>query len=298
LGDPVKRGQPLVTLRSQEASGAQADHDKAVAELNSQRAAAAYARAAKERAQRLLAIKAIARQEVERAEAEDELAQAQLAQAEAELARSRATVAHLGVSSSSGTMVLRSPIAGIVLSRDVAPGAVVESGAALVSVTDPATLWLEVAAPDRAAGVVGRESPVRFTVPAYPTDTFETRVQSVAGALDPETRTLSVRALVKNDSGKLRPEMFATVWLEGGGREEAIVLPDGAVQQLDGKPVVFVASPDSRGGARFERREVVVGAAARGETQVLNGLSQDDTVVVEGAFAVKSEFARSKMVEG
>ncbi|HKG34453.1 MAG TPA: efflux RND transporter periplasmic adaptor subunit [Gemmatimonadales bacterium] len=297
-GARVKRRAPLVTLWSQEASAAQADYDKAHAELNSRRAAAAYARTAKERAERLLQIKAAARQDVERAQADDELAQAQLAQAEAELARSRSAIGHLSVSSPSGTMVLRSPTDGIVLSRDVVPGAVVEPGAQLVSVTDPATLWLEVSAPDRAAGTVAPGSPVRFIVPAFPADTFETRVQSVAGALDPETRTLGVRALVNNQRGKLRPEMFATVWLDQGRREKAVVLPESAVQQVEGKPVVFVASPDGKGGARFERREVVVGGTTRGETQILRGLSDQDTVVVEGAFAVKSELARSKMAEG
>jgi len=297
-GDRVTRGEPLVTLQSQEASAARADNDKAIAELNSRRAAATYARAAKERASRLLAIKAIPRQEVERADADDELAQAQLAQAEAEVARARAAMTHLGVSSASGTMVLHSPTAGIVLSRDVAPGAVVEAGTSLVSVTDPSTLWLEIAAPDRAAGLVKTGSPVRFVVPGFPADTHQARVQSVAGALDPETRTLGVRALVPNSSGKLRPEMFATVWLDGGKAEETIVVPEDAVQLLDGKPVVFVAKPDGNGGARFERRDVQLGGTARGETQILRGLDGDDTVVVEGAFAVKSEFARSTLVEG
>src|SRR5215210_1092744 len=298
LGQRVTRGQPLVTLQSQEASAARADNDKAVAELNSRRAAATYARAAKERAARLLAIKGVPRQEVERADADDELAQAQLAQVEAEVARARAAMTHLGVSSASGTMVLHSPTNGIVLSRDVAPGAVVEAGTPLVSVTDPGTLWLEVAAPDRAGGLVKTQSSVRFVVPGFPADTHQARVQSVAGALDPETRTLGVRALVNNQGGKLRPEMFATVWLDQGRREKAVVLPESAVQQVEGKPVVFVASPDGKGGARFERREVVVGGTTRGETQILSGLSDQDTVVVEGAFSVKSEFARSKMAEG
>jgi len=92
--------------------------------------------------------------------------------------------------------------------------------------------------------------------------------------------------------------MFATVWLDGGTPQESIVVPEEAVQQLDGKPVVFVAKPDGKGGARFERREVQVGGTAQGKTQILRGLEGTDTLVVEGAFAVKSEFARSTMAEG
>jgi len=92
--------------------------------------------------------------------------------------------------------------------------------------------------------------------------------------------------------------MFATAWLDGGEPGQTIVVPNDAVQQLEGKPVVFVAKPDGQGGARFERRDVQVGGTARGETQILRGLDGGDTVVVEGAFAVKSEFARSTMAEG
>ena len=92
--------------------------------------------------------------------------------------------------------------------------------------------------------------------------------------------------------------MFATTWIESSERRQAVLVPESAVQLLDNRPVVFVARPDGTGGARFERRDVEVGATIGGQTQVLKGLMAGDTVVVEGAFAVKSEFARSKMAEG
>jgi cobalt-zinc-cadmium efflux system membrane fusion protein len=298
-GERVSRGQALVTLQSQAASAAMADYDKATAELASRRAAATYARTAKERADRLLAIKAGSRQEAERAAADDELARAALAQAEAEVARARAGVTQLGATSASGAMVLRSPIAGVVLSRDAVPGAVAEAGAPLVTVSDPGTLWLEVAASDRVASAVGAGTRVRFAVPGFPADTFEARVQSVGGALDTATRTVPVRAVVANPEGRLRAAMFATTWIEGGERQPAVLVPADAVQLLDNRPVVFVAhAGEAGGGVRFERRDVEVGATVGGQTQVLAGLQPGDTVVVAGAFAVKSEFARSKMAEG
>ncbi len=299
-GERVARGQPLVTLQSPEASAARSDYDKAVAELASRRAAATYARTARDRADRLLAIKAASRQEAERAAADDELARAGLAQAEAEVARARAAMAQLGASSSSpsGSMVIRSPVAGVVLSRDALPGMVAEAGAPLATVSDPRTLWLEIAAPDRVAGDLRAGAQVRFTVPAFPADTFEARVQSVGGALDTMTRTVPVRALVPNGAGRLRPAMFATTWIQGGAARPAVLVPDSAVQLLDHRPVVFVATPDGSGGARFERRDVEVGTTVGGQTQVLSGLRPGETVVVAGAFAIKSEFARSRMAEG
>ncbi|MDP1891101.1 MAG: efflux RND transporter periplasmic adaptor subunit [Gemmatimonadaceae bacterium] len=280
------------------ASAATADYDKATAELASRQAAATYARTARERADRLLAVKAGSRQEAERAAADDELARAGLAQVQSEIVRARAAMTQLGATSTSGAMVVRSPIAGVVLSRDATPGAVAEAGAPLVTVSEPSTLWLEVAASDRAVVGLRPGSRVRFTVPAFPADTFDARVQSVGGQLDTATRTVPVRAVVQNPSGRLRPAMFATTWIESGERRQAVLVPESAVQLLDNRPVVFVARPDGTGGARFERRDVEVGATMGGQTQVLKGLMAGDTVVVEGAFAVKSEFARSKMAEG
>ena len=295
LGGRVSRGQPLVTLLSQDANAARADHAKAVAELTSRRAAANFARSAKERAERLLTAKAIARQEVERARADDELAQSALTQAQAEVYRAAAALTQLGVNSATGAMVLRSPLDGVVLSREAVPGSVVDAGTPLVTVSDVTTLWLEVAATERLAAALAPGARTRFIVPAVPTDTFEARVQSVGGALDPATRTLPVRALVQNRSRKLRPEMFATVWIDGGSPREGMAVPDSAIQLLDEKPVVFVARPDGKGGARFERRDVEIGGRLGGRTQVMRGLAAGDLVVVAGAFAVKATFARSKM---
>jgi cobalt-zinc-cadmium efflux system membrane fusion protein len=72
-------------------------------------------------------------------------------------------------------------------------------------------------------------------------------------------------------------------------------VPDAAVQLLDERPVIFVARPGAAGAVIFERRDVVLGAKADGRTQIVKGVAPGDLVVREGAFAVKSEFARSKM---
>jgi len=175
---------------------------------------------------------------------------------------------------------------------------VAEAGTPLVTVTDPRTLWLEVAASERAAASLREGARVRFTVPAFPADTFQARIQSVGGGLDAATRTVPVRALIDNSAGRLRPAMFATTWIEGGATRPVVLVPDASVQLLDATQVVFVARPDGQGGARFERREVEVGGSIGGQTQIVGGLQPGDLVVVAGAFAVKSEFARSKMAGG
>jgi membrane fusion protein, heavy metal efflux system len=297
-GDRVSRGQRLVTLQSAAAGTARADYAKAVAELNSRRAAANYSHGALQRAERLLEAKAIARQELERARADDELAQSAQAQAAAEVDRARSALAQFGTTAATGEMTLQSPVSGIVLTRDAVPGSVVDAGTPLVTVSDITTLWLEVAATDQVAARLRPGLAARFTVPAFPAEQFAARVQSIGGALDPTTRTLRVRALVPNASGRLRPEMFTTVLIDGGVPVAGIAVPDSALQMLDEKPVLFVAIPDGKGGARFQRRDVAVGGKVGGRVQILSGVAAGELVVVQGAFAIKSEFARSQMPAG
>lgn len=298
IGDRVSRGQPLVTLQSEQASAARAEYAKAVAEQNAHETAARYARTALERAERLLELKAVSRQDVERARVGNDEAESARLQAQAEVERARDTLTHLGVSEQTGEMVVRAPIAGIVLNREAVPGSVVDAGASLVAVTDLTTLWLDIAATERVAPLLQRGAQVRFTVPELLPQTFDATIENVGAALDPATRTLPVHAVVRNPTSRLRPAMFATVTLTVGQPRTGVMIPDSALQLLDERPVVFVAQTNGTGGARFERRDVEVGARTGAEIQIVRGLSAGDVVVTEGAFAVKSEFARSKMPPG
>jgi len=295
-GDPVSAGQTLVTMQSPEAGMAQSDVSKAEAEISSKRAEAQYAASARARAERLLALKAIPRQDYERAVTDDEHARSALAQAEAEVRRARSTAEQLSVDANGrGEVTLRAPFGGVVLARMAVPGTVVEAGAPLVVVSDPSTLWLKINAPEQLTALFQRGGRLRFTVRAYPADTFSARVDAVGAGLEPETRTLSVRAVVTGGVGRLKPQMLANVLVEGVGSMAAAFVPEDAVQLLQGKPYVFLARPDSTGGARFDRREVVLGSRSGGRVAVIRGVSGRDIVVTSGAFAVKAQFQKATM---
>lgn len=295
-GDRVARGQVLVSLLSPDAGVAQSDVAKAEAEVSSRQAQSAYAKSARERTERLLGLKAIPRQDYERAVADDELARSQVVQAEAELRRARSTAAQLGVgAAASGEVALRSPIDGVVLMRTAVPGAVVEAGAPLVVVTDPATLWLTIDAPEKLSSSFHKGGQLRFTVPAYAADTFWSRVDAVGVGLDPNTRTLPIRSLVANGAGKLKPEMLANVLVEGVSTATAAILPEEAVQLLDAKPIVFVAKPDGKGGATLTARRVDIASRSAGRVALSKGVSAGELVVTRGAFAVKAQLKKGSM---
>lgn len=294
-GDEVSGGQVLVTLQSPDAGMAQSDVAKAEAERGARRAEAQYAASARARAERLLALKAIPRQDYERAITDDEHARSALAQADAEARRARTTADQLSAGGgASGEIVLRAPAAGVVLARTAMPGAVVEAGAPLIVITDPRSLWLTIAVPEPLAPLFRRGGRLRFTVSAYPHDTSVARVDAVGAGLEPDTRTLSVRAVIAASS-RLKPQMLATVIVDGVGGAPAAFVPEESVQVIQGTPSVFLAHPDGKGGARFERRDVTVGTRAGGTVAVLRGLSAGDVVVTAGAFAVRAELQKATM---
>ena len=297
-GDHVRVAQPLVTMQSPAAGMAQSEVAKAVAQVSAARAESQYAASARARAERLLVLKAIPRQEYDRAITDDEQARAALVQAESEARRARTTADQLSAGGGvNGEIVVRAPIAGVVLSRTAVPGAVIEAGSPLVIITDPSTLWLAINAPEPMTSLFRRGEVLRFTVPAYPGDTMVARTEAVGAGLDEATRTLTVRGLITNTGGRLKPEMLANVIVSGGAKVPAVLLPEDAVQSVEGKPHVFIARPNANGDVLLVRREVVVGTRADGKIAVLRGLLAGDLVVSTGAFAVKAQFQKGAMAK-
>jgi membrane fusion protein, heavy metal efflux system len=104
--------------------------------------------------------------------------------------------------------------------------------------------------------------------------------------LDPATRTLTVRVLIPNRDGRLRPEMFATAEIARGASRQALFVPEVAVQSLNGEPVVFVR----RGKSEFEATPVKAGVHVDRQVEITQGLKDGEEVVTRGAFVVKSQF--------
>ena len=296
VGDTVTRGQVLVTLQSEEASSRRADLAKANAELAERQSMLRFARAARERAERLLALKSGSAQDVERARADEAAGEAGVAQAEATVDHARTALSVLEVDAT-GQIQLKSPISGVIVTRDVVVGSVVEAGAAALVVTDPSSLWLEFGVTDAVASVLKSGQRLQF-VHAGSDERVEARILRVSGAVDPATRLVVVRASVANPRKQLRPEMFVTVRVETAPPRSGVTVPKDAVQIFEGQRVVFIAEPDGKGGAKFTRRDVEVGTTVSGQTHVVKGLTAGDVIVTDGAFAVRSSFSRTKMKMG
>jgi cobalt-zinc-cadmium efflux system membrane fusion protein len=152
-----------------------------------------------------------------------------------------------------------------------------------------------VNAPEKLASLFRVGGMLHFTVPAYPADKFDARVTAVGAALDPDSRTLLVRATVLNGNQKLKPEMLASVSVEGQGQTAVPVVPEGAIQLLDGRPTVFIAKPNNLGGATFVRRSVEIGTRTGSTVAVIRGLAAGELIVTVGAYSVKAEIQKGSM---
>ena len=296
VGDTVTRGQVLVTLQSEEASSRRADLAKASAELTERQSMLRFARAARERAERLLTLKSGSAQDVERARADEAAAEAGVAQAEAAVEHARTALSVLEVDAT-GQIQLKSPVSGVIVTRDVVVGAVVEAGAAALVVTDPSSLWLEFGVTDAVAAVLKSGQRLHFAL-AGSDGLAEARILRVGGVVDPATRLVVVRASVANPNRRLRPEMFVTVRVETTPSRSGVTVPKDAVQLFEGQRAVLLAEPDGKGGAKFTRRDVEVGTTVGGHTRIVKGLTAGDVIVTEGAFAVRAAFSHTKMKMG
>jgi cobalt-zinc-cadmium efflux system membrane fusion protein len=103
-----------------------------------------------------------------------------------------------------------------------------------------------------------------------------------------------VRCEVDNGSGLLKLEMFATVEIPVAQRSPVLAAPSSSVQQINGRPVVFVRSSETG----FQRREVQTGVESQGYMEIRSGLRPGEPVVSRGSFVVKTAFLKHLIGEG
>lgn len=181
------------------------------------------------------------------------------------------------------TLLVPSPIAGRIITRNAAPGLLTQPGNAPApfSVADISTMWMvaNVIETDAPAYKVGQEVEVR--VPAYPDAVFKGHVTTVGSMIDPTTHRQLVRSEIADPEHLLRPGMFASFVIQTGEPVRSVGVPaDAVVREGDGTMTVWVTT-DRR---HFSKRIVRVGLQQQnGQSQILEGLAQDELVVVEGA---------------
>src|SRR5882672_33692 len=289
LGADVRRGAPLAVIFSSELAEAQTKYlsMRAMLEADHQKL---------ERTQKLVALGSASRQELE------EVTAVHIGH-ETEVAAARQRLLLLGLSSDRldrlqnaaqvvSEVTVPSPADGLVITRSVNPGQVVNSGQELFVVTDLGTVWVIGDLYERDFPRVRVGSQATVTVPSAPDGKTQGRVAYIDPRVDPATRTAKVRVEVSNRSGDLRLGMFVTVAFQTNATEHVTVVPRAAVQTIGDRSVVYVPAASDEG--KFVERLVKLGARLGEFVQVLEGLKPGDKVVTEGSFFLRAEAAKTR----
>lgn len=278
LGDRVEKGDPLITLRSSAVGAQRADLDAA-------RTAHATANERLARERRLYEKGLGARADLEAAERAE-------ADARAALRSARSALQIAGSGNATGSWTLRAPLAGAVIERRGTAGSLVAAGETLIAVADPARLRAELAIPEAHAPDVRPGQQVVLELAGG--RTLLAQLDAVGAVVDPRTRTVSARASLDGSDGSLKGGAFVRARIATGAPREEVVIPRSAVQQVEGKSIVFV----QEGPATFRPVAVSLGAASGDAVSIARGLRGGEQVVTTGSFLLATETRRDAIGAG
>jgi len=274
-GDHVTAGEPLAEIESAELGEAQSGVLQAEASLY---AAEVNAKRERDLLERNLTT---AR--------EAEVATTELVNRKAAYAAAQQRVRAFGGNGAFGVFVVKSPIAGHVVTGHLSPGETVEASRASFKVADISHLWVELSVFEHDLPALRVGDPVELRPSADPEARIEGKVAHVGEVIDPTTRSTDVRITVDAPPYHLRPgqAVNATLKTNGSGRE-VLLVPHESVAYVDGKPTVFVAESE----LRMRPVPVRLGASDGARHEVIEGLEAGQNVAKGGVFAIKSELFR------
>lgn len=184
------------------------------------------------------------------------------------------------------TLPIRAPQSGFVLQKNVVEGARVSAGQDLYRIGNLQRIWVTAEIYEHDAPWVEEGQAAQMELTNLPGRVTEGRVAYIYPTLNERSRTLTVRLEFDNPGVRLKPGMFATVYIEYRRKDDVIAVPTEAILHSGRRQLVFVAL----GQGRFEPREVTTGLVGDHRmTEVVSGLSQGELVAVSGQFLIDSE---------
>ncbi len=301
LGDYVHIGQILARMHSHDVHDARAAYQIAVADRARLESAQALAQTEYDRTQRLYALKAVSLEQTQIAHQELITAQTEATNAGTAVIRERTHLEDtLGVpadvpanshNENDELVPIVAPASGYVLEKTVTPGATIQPSTDAFVIGDLSRLWMlaSVTAEQLARLHIGQSASI--SLPDVPGDSFSGRVVNLGQQFDATTRQMQIRIEVANTGGRLRPEMLARAELPVGEKKTALLVPQDAVQQVNGQDAVFVRSSADH----FVMRPIQAGQTTQGMVQVISGIQPGEQVVTHGSFLVKSQLLRASI---
>lgn len=250
--DPVKRGQPLVTIYAPEWVAAQEEYlavAKAGSELHGNLRDAALAR----------------------------MRQVGMTEGQIRLAETSGKL--------QPRLSIASSVDGVITEVGVRDGMTVTPGMTLFRVADLSTVWVVAEVPESQASVAKPGQQISATASAFPGQTLTGKVDAILPDVNPATRTLKVRIELQNKNRQLVPGMFVNVRFGSQGSADKLLVPTESLIRTGSRTIVMIDS----GNGGFSPVEVKTGAEANGQTEVTDGLKAGQKVVASGQFLLDSE---------
>jgi cobalt-zinc-cadmium efflux system membrane fusion protein len=268
LGQRVQRDQPLAVIDSPDLGQAWDDDDKAADALN-------LTKKNLGRQEEQFKIGAASQHDLDQARSDNK-------QALAEYTRTQARLKSIGASAEgsghSRLLTVRAPFAGSITALSVASGNMINDPTQpIMTVADLSVVWVTALVPEKDLASVAADQPAQVTLTAYPGRTWRGKVLFVADVLDADSRRTQTRIAFSNADYALKPNMFASVTLEGP-QLQRVVVPSSALLMNNDRTTVFVATAPWT----FERRTVEPLLEDSTTVAISSGIRPGEQVVVKG----------------
>ncbi len=277
IGSQVAPGDILAEIIPHSAHG----EDRPVLELGVAEAhdALQLARAERSRVERLVEAGALPTRRRLEAQMAEQTAEARVTAADAHLSQLEATRTGEGDGGRDIRFVIRAPMSGVVAESDATPGASVEEGALLFRLVALDRVHVVGALPEAALARVDELVGAELEVPGFRTPIPLDRLVAVGRVLERRSRTVPIIYELRAPDRRLAIGQAVSLRLFVGAATEAVTVPESAIVDDAGQPVVFVQT----GGESFDRRAVQLGNRESGFVQILGDVSPGERVVVSGA---------------
>lgn len=195
----------------------------------------------------------------------------------------------LGASPASGTVprqtALLSPSDGVVLELLARENEQIAPGMPLMKIADLSRVWIEIEVPEAQSAQLRPGQPAQVLTSLPGAAKIDAALAYVYPQLQSQTRTLRARLEVDNPGLRLRPGMYVDVVLADASGEDALWIPSEAVIRTGARELVMLAEA----GGRYRPAQVRIGRQAGGYSEVIEGLEEQESVVVSGQFLLDSE---------
>jgi cobalt-zinc-cadmium efflux system membrane fusion protein len=286
LGQSVQKGQTLAVLILPELIDQQANLRMAQVNLD-------LARKDYQREQQLWSQGISAKQDYQRAE--NAYRQAQIT-----VQSSQARLNALGASgNNNGRFLIKAPISGVISKKDIVVGENVQLADQLFVIENLKDLWLEFNLPNTSNIQLQVGQILNFKTNGSDQN-YQAKVQTLNPQADLQTGRLQVRAKVTTQADVLRPNVLVNVFVTDAQAKTALRVQKKALQQVEGKPVVFVIESEEKGLVHLKAQPIEVGVSSQDGQwlEVISGLTEGQKYIADGSFLLKSELEKDEAGHG